>query len=60
MANVYVGIGSNLGDRQSNIDRALAFLREDEDIEVKATFEPSHPKMGLLVNEAAKLISHRG
>jgi uroporphyrinogen-III synthase len=30
-----------------------------EDYGLKATFEPSHPKMGLLVNEAAKLISHK-
>ena len=28
-----------------------------EDIGVKPTFEPSHPKMGILVNEAAKQIS---
>jgi uroporphyrinogen-III synthase len=30
-----------------------------EDYGLKATFEPSHPKMGLLVNEAAQLISHK-
>ncbi|MCU1326133.1 MAG: Uroporphyrinogen synthase [Bryobacterales bacterium] len=30
-----------------------------EDYGLKATFEPSHPKMGLLVNEAAALISNK-
>ncbi len=34
MAIVYLGIGSNLGDRQANMDRALALLREDEDIDL--------------------------
>ena len=34
MAIVYVGIGSNLGDRQNNIDRAMAFLREEEEIDI--------------------------
>lgn len=36
MANVFLGIGSNLGDRQTNIDRAIAFLKEHEDIRVLA------------------------
>lgn len=31
-----------------------------DDIGVKPTFEPSHPKMGILVNEAARLISQGG
>lgn len=36
MATVYVGIGSNVGDRQANIDRALALLKEHEDIDIVA------------------------
>lgn len=34
MAVAYVGIGSNLGDRQAHIARALEILREDEDLRV--------------------------
>lgn len=36
MATVYVGIGSNVGDRQANIDRAVSLLKENEDIDVLA------------------------
>ncbi len=36
MATVYVGIGSNVGDRQANIDRALTLLKEHEDIDIVA------------------------
>ena len=36
MADVYLGIGSNMGDRQANIDRALQLLKEHKDIEVVA------------------------
>ena len=36
MAIVYLGIGSNLGDRNANIDKALTFLKEHEDIKVVA------------------------
>ena len=36
MATVFVGIGTNLGDRQANIDRALELLKENEDIEIMA------------------------
>ena len=36
MAVVYLGIGSNLGDRKVNIDKALMFLEEKKDIKVKA------------------------
>ena len=34
MARAYIGIGSNEGDRRSNIDRALAALREVEGVEL--------------------------
>lgn len=36
MAIAYIGIGSNLGDRQANIDRAILLLKEHEDIDVLA------------------------
>ncbi len=64
MAIVYIGVGSNLGDRQSNIDRAFAFLREDEDIEVLAIsnlvetdFEGQGPEQGKFLNGAFKIIT---
>ncbi|MEI8344964.1 MAG: 2-amino-4-hydroxy-6-hydroxymethyldihydropteridine diphosphokinase, partial [Candidatus Omnitrophota bacterium] len=34
MATAYIGIGSNLGERQANIDRALALLKEDPEIRI--------------------------
>ncbi len=34
MATVYLGIGSNLGDRAANIEKALMFLKEHEEIKV--------------------------
>lgn len=34
MAIVYLGIGSNLGDRQANIEKAISLLKEHEEIEV--------------------------
>ena len=48
MATVYLGVGSNLGDRQANIDRAIALLKEHEDIEVLAvsSFIESDPEGG--------------
>ena len=36
MANVYIGIGSNLGDREGNIEKALTLLKEHKDIQVLA------------------------
>ncbi len=35
MSRVFIGIGSNKGQRQRNIERALTHLRNDEDIEIK-------------------------
>ncbi|MEA3560333.1 MAG: 2-amino-4-hydroxy-6-hydroxymethyldihydropteridine diphosphokinase [Candidatus Omnitrophota bacterium] len=35
MAIVYIGIGSNLGDRQANIEKTLSLLKEVKDLEVK-------------------------
>ncbi len=34
MAIVYLGIGSNLGDRQANIEKAIGLLKTHEEIEV--------------------------
>ena len=34
MTSVYLAIGSNMGDRQANIDRAIRFLKDHEDMEV--------------------------
>jgi 2-amino-4-hydroxy-6-hydroxymethyldihydropteridine diphosphokinase len=36
MATVYLGIGSNTGDRQANFDKALGLLKEHEDIDFLA------------------------
>ena len=36
MAIVYLGIGSNLGDRLANVEKALALLREHEEIKILA------------------------
>ncbi len=35
MATIFVGIGSNLGDRRKNIKKAISFLREVEGISVE-------------------------
>ena len=34
MATSYIGIGSNLGDRQGNIDKAMSYLKDSDDIKV--------------------------
>ena len=36
MAIAYLGVGSNLGDRQAHIQKAVALLRENENVQVKA------------------------
>ena len=48
MAVVYLGVGSNLGDRQANIDKALALLKENKEIEVQAisSFIETEPEGG--------------
>ena len=50
MAEVYLGIGSNMGDRQANIDRALSLLKENKDIEVVvvSSLMESEPEGGVL------------
>jgi 2-amino-4-hydroxy-6-hydroxymethyldihydropteridine diphosphokinase len=39
MATVFLGIGSNAGDRQANIQRATELLKEDKDFTVRAVSE---------------------
>jgi len=39
MATVYLGIGSNVGDRQDNVDRALGLLKEIPEIRIDAVSE---------------------
>ena len=34
MVTAYIGIGSNIGDRQTNINKAIAHLRNSENIKV--------------------------
>jgi len=48
MATAFIGIGSNLGDRQANIDKALGFLKAHEDIDVLAVsgFIETEPEGG--------------
>ena len=61
MAVVYLGVGSNLGDRRANIERALALLGEHEEIEVEAlsslieTEPVGGPPQGAYLNAAARV-----
>lgn len=61
MAIVYLGIGSNVGDRQAAIKRALEILKENEDIDVLAVSsiietEPvGGPPQGNFLNGAIKI-----
>jgi len=62
MANAYIGLGSNLGDREAALEAALGRLRDRDDIEVAAVSafretEPvgGPPGQGLFLNAAAHL-----
>ena len=61
MATAFVGIGSNLGDRESHLRRALEFLAAEDGIEVVATSllretEPVGPvEQGLFLNGAVQV-----
>ena len=62
MAITYVGIGSNLGDRRDNIDRAIVLLKEDEEIAVRAVsaileteFQGEGPAQEKFLNGVLKL-----
>src|SRR5262245_5633793 len=48
MATAYIGLGSNLGDRQSYLDKALETLQESEHIEVRqvSTYYETEPEGG--------------
>ena len=60
MAIVYLGIGSNVGDRAANVEKALTLLKEHEDIKVLAVFalietDPEGPPQGKFLNGAIKI-----
>ena len=61
MAIVYLGIGSNLGDRQANIQKAVELLKANPDIEVLSVSalietEPvGGPEQGKFLNGAVKI-----
>ena len=59
MPTVYVGVGSNLGDRQKNIDEALRLLKENkvEVLKVSSVIETDPvggPKQGKFLNAVIK------
>ncbi len=60
----YIGIGSNLGDRQKYIDSAILKLKETEGVEVKRVSgihetEPvGGPKQGKYLNGAIEIETH--
>ena len=61
MATVYLGVGSNLGDREANIRRGIALLKEHEEIKVldvsslHETEPVGGPPQGPYLNGALKL-----
>ncbi len=61
MAVAYLGIGSNLGDRQAHIQKAVALLREHEHIQVQSvsalieTEPEGGPPQGKFLNGALKI-----
>ncbi len=59
MTPAYVGLGSNLGDREGTLRRALALLAERVDVEAVSSFRETDP-VGVLdqprfVNAAARV-----
>jgi len=61
MATAYIGIGSNVGDRQAHIQKAVALLREHPNVQVLAVStlietEPvGGPPQGKFLNGAIKV-----
>jgi len=61
MTTAFVGIGSNLGDRETNLERALELLAAEDGIEIAAVSEiretePVGPvEQGLFLNGAARV-----
>lgn len=61
MPTVYIAFGSNLGDRQKNIDRAIALLNKTDKVTVKKissiyeTDPVGGPKQGKFLNGVAEI-----
>ena len=61
MAIVYLGIGSNLGEREAHVQKAVALLREHEDVRVEAvsalheTDPVGGPPQGKFLNGAIRI-----
>lgn len=61
MAVVYLGIGSNMGDRRANMDKAIQMLREHEEIQVLSvsnfiqTQPEGGPPQGDFLNGSVKI-----
>lgn len=61
MSIVYLGIGSNMGDREAHIQKAVALLRENENVQVLAasglveTEPEGGPPQGKFLNGALKI-----
>ncbi len=61
MAIVFIGIGSNLGDREAYIQKAVALLRENENVKVLAvstlieTDPVGGPEQGRFLNGALQI-----
>lgn len=60
MAIVYLGIGSNVGDREAHIQKAVALLRDHENVQVEAVSslietEPVGASGGKFLNGAVKI-----
>lgn len=66
MTTVYIGLGSNIGDREQFINHALWFLRESEDIKVVKvsslyeTAPEGGPPQPEFLNCAAEIETKRG
>ena len=61
MADVFLGIGSNMGDREANIEKALGLLKEDKDVKLVSvsrfieTEPDGGPPQGKFLNGAARI-----
>lgn len=61
MAVVYLGIGSNVGDREANVKRAIDLLKEEEEIDVQKisklieTEPVGGPEQGPYLNGALRI-----
>ncbi len=59
MSTVYIGVGSNIGDRQKFIDHALWFLRESENIKVinTSSIYETEPEVGQVGRAQGKFLN---